>query len=101
MAQMFREGRREFFQLVDILRLTLQRERQFARLLEIAIVNFQSLDRFKFPGQHVEHIAVEIDPSNEDRDGRHHKSCYRAPHQGAPFRDKACNDFARSHRQRR
>src|SRR5256885_2871905 len=43
--QIFRKRRREFLELVDILRLATQRERQLACLFKVAIVNFQPANR--------------------------------------------------------
>src|SRR5438552_12667770 len=40
LSQIFHKRRREFFKLVDVLRLATQAERQLARLFEVAIVNF-------------------------------------------------------------
>ena len=57
--QMFRENRRKFFQFIDVVRLTMQRECKLARLLKSAVVNFQSLHRAKFARKHVEHFAIE------------------------------------------
>ena len=51
--------RGEIFQLIDVARLTLQCKRQLARLLEIAVVDFQSIHRAEFARKHIHHIAIE------------------------------------------
>ena len=61
------ERRRVFVELVDIFRLAEQSEGQFAVLFEVAIVNFQALDRIKFARQHVDDVAVEREMPLENR----------------------------------
>src|SRR5262249_28841193 len=58
-TQPFCKHRREFLQLVDILGIADQRERQLTCLLKIVIVDFQTLDRWKFAWQNIEDLRIQ------------------------------------------
>ena len=88
-AQILGKHRREFLQLVDILRLATQCECQFARLLKIAVVNFQSFDRLKTFREHVRHIGVELHPRDENSNADRGERENAQPDERAPLRHDA------------
>src|SRR5262249_14256384 len=87
---------RKIFKLVDIVWLTQQCESQLARLFEIAIVNFQGLDRLEIGRKHVDHIRVDLDSRNEDPETSRSEKQNAAPDQGPPSRYRSSDEITHS-----
>ena len=92
--------RREFFELVYVLRLTKKGERQFARLRKLTVVDLEAFNRIKSPRQQIEDFGIEPQKRHQNADTGDRDQHNRAPHQAAAFRNKKGNLFAESHRRK-
>ena len=60
LSQSFGKDWSELVKFIYVIRLAQERERELPRLLEIAIVNLETLHRRKLAGQNVEDFGIEL-----------------------------------------
>src|SRR5204862_8207561 len=84
---------RKFLQMLHVIRLTKQRKSQLPGLDEIAVVNFQTLNRFELGWQQVEHFGVEGQPRDQNPETRRDDENHREPKEAAPCGDEAGDEF--------
>ena len=82
----FSEGGGEILQFINIIRIAEKREGKLPGLLKLAIINLQSLHRAEIAGQNVEHIRIEAQRGNQDRDASDRERSRAAPNQRASLR---------------
>src|SRR5229473_765296 len=97
LPQILRKYRPEFLQLIDVLRLATQSECQLTRLFEVAIVNFQTLDRLETFWEHVDHVGVELDPRDQNGEAGGCECCDAKPDEQASLRHDACDQITHPH----
>src|SRR5437870_8054495 len=97
LPQFVGEHRRKFFQFLDIIRGTDQRESELPGLLKLAIVNFQACDRTKTRGQNVEHIGIKPQLGDEDCDASEREHGNAGPNEYAPLRNNLRDEITYPH----
>ena len=97
LSQFFSEGGGEILQFINIIRIAEKREGKLPGLLKLAIINLQSLHRAETAGQNVEHIRIQAQRSNQDRDASDRERSRATPNQRASLRYDSGDEITDAH----